>query len=307
MSLFDLYSQSQRATPVSFVYNQFPRDLKIQCIHTWNEFFAQERIPMESLGNIYIEIAKIVMKEHALSTLPDPLYRTTYLDKVNLYFESISDVNKSLDIVQILCFYMEHLEDHLSAHGYNWPLLNKGKEAIAEINERFKRRGIGYQYGQDKIIRLDNQLLHAEAVDRTFQLLLEPQYSNVSKEYLTAHDHFRHRRNADCLTWSLKAFESVMKVVADRNGWKYDKGAAAKDLIQLLFEKHFFPPYLSNAMAGLRNFLESSMPTIRNKKGGHGSGSVVNEVPDSLAQYMIYITGSTLNWIVEIQQERNGK
>jgi len=307
MSIIELYSESQKSTPEVFVYDQFPKELKIRCIHTWNEFFSQERIPLEALGGVYIEIAKIVMKEHALLKLPDPYYNHTYLDKVNIYFESLSDVNRSLDIVQVICFYIEHLEEHLIVHGHNWPLLHKGQMAIDEINERFKRQGVGYQYSQGKIIRIDNKMLHAEAVDRTFQLLREQPYHNVNTEYLTAHDHFRHGRAADCLTWALKAFESIMKVVADQNKWQYDKGATAKTLIQLLFDKHFFPPYLSNAMAGMRTFLESSMPTIRNKQGGHGSGSTANVVPNSLAQYMLYLTGSTINWIVEIQMERSGR
>lgn len=261
---------------------------------------------MQELGEIYADMAKTVIKEHALYGLPNPLYNTTWLDKTCIYFESLADVNKSLDIVQIVCFFIEHLQGYLSQRGYHWPLPNNGPSAIAEINERFRRQGIGYQYSQGKIIRFDNQLLHAEAVDRTFQLLLEPRYQNVSREYLTAHDHFRHGRGADCLTWSLKAFESVMKVVADRNSWPYDKGATVKHLLQLLFDKGFFPPYLSNAMAGVRTFLESSIPTIRNKQGGHGSGSKENIVPNHLAQYMLYITGSTINWMVEIQRDRRG-
>src|SRR6201999_1037018 len=97
-------------------------------------------------------------EEHAASKLPDPYYNHTYLDKVYIYFESISDIDRSLDIVQIICFYIEHLEEHLIRNGYNWPLLNKGQAAIHDINERFKRQGIGYQYSQGKIIRIDNQI-----------------------------------------------------------------------------------------------------------------------------------------------------
>jgi hypothetical protein len=307
MSIFDLYSQSQQAAPARLIYDRFPKELKVQCIHTWTEFFSQDRIPMNELGNIRLEMAKTITMEHALSGFPGTLYQSNLLDKINIYFESLSEVNKSLDIVQIVCFYMENLENYLQSQGHYWALAIRGQTAIDEINERFKRHGIGYQYSYGKIVKLDNQLLHSEAVDRTFQLLADPGYANVSEEYQTAHEHFRFGRNADTLSWSLKAFESVMKVVADQNGWAYAAGATAKPLIDLLFANHFFPPFSQTAMTGIRSFLESSIPTIRNKKGGHGSGSVVNQVPDSLAQYMLYITGSTINWIVEIQAERRGR
>ena len=306
MSIFELYSQSQRPAPESFVYDQFPKELKVQCKHIWNEFFLKA-LPDGERTAYYQRIVRVLLKEHALDNLPTVLHQATLLDRINIYFEQSKDVNQALDVVQLLCFSMEHVPDFLYSKGYQFVPADTGPAAIAEINERFRRRGIGYQYTQGRIIRLDNQLLHQEAVDKPLQLLTDPMYENVNREFLTAHDHFRHGRNEDCLTWALKAFESVMKVVADANGWPYDKGATARPLVQLLFAQGFFPAYFQSAMAGIQTFLENSINTIRNKKGGHGSGSEVNEVPDSLAQYMLYITGVTINWIVEIQRERKPK
>jgi len=303
MSIFEFYSESQQPAPGSFVFDQFPKELKIQCKHIWNEFFAKG-VPDGEHTAYYKQIARVLLKEHAIDNLPNVFYQTTILDRINIYFEGLKDVNRSLDIVQLLCYAMEHVPEFVYSRGYQFVSPDLGQAAIAEINERFRRRGIGYQYAQGKIIRLDNQLLHQEAVDRTFQLLNAPLYKNVNLEFLTAHDHFRKGNKADCLNWSLKAFESIMKVVADTNGWLYDKGATARPLVQLLFSNGFFPTYLETAMAGIQTFMESSIGTIRNKQGGHGNGAQINIVPDSLAQYALYITGTTINWIVELQQER---
>lgn len=301
--IFELYSQNQQPDPGEFVYDKFPAELKTQCIYVWNEYYEQG-IPEGIRQEYFKRIAEVVVKEHALKNLPSVLHAATILDRINIYFDQLKDVNRSLDIVQLLCYSIEHLPDFMSTRGFPWFLNDKGDAAIEEINARFKRAGVGYQYAAGKIIRLDKQILHTEAVEKTLQLLADPVYDNVNREFLTAHEHFRHGRNEDAIAWSLKAFESVMKIVATANGWSHDQGATARPLVNLLFTNGFFPDYLQTAMSGLQNFLENSINTIRNKKGGHGSGAVINEVPDSLAQYVLYITGMTINWIVGIQAGR---
>ena len=288
-----------------FFYNMIPTPLKIQLVHIWNEFFTQERMPLNIADSYYQEMAQIIRKEHSLVDLPGSSYDYSLFSRIHLYFGSFDDVEKLLDIIELVSFFIENAEDHLYQNGYNSIHLSpNGVAAINETNQRFKMNGVGYQYQNGKIIRLDNQLLHIESVERTLDLLKDPMYENVNQEFLTAHEHFRFKRNADCLTWCLKAYESTIKIVANQNGWPFEKGSTARPLTQLLFKKQFFPPYLESAMSGLQTFLEQSINTIRNQKGGHGNGIEINHVPDSLAQYMLYITGSTINLIIEIQKER---
>lgn len=304
MSVFKLYSHSNKSISESFNYDKIPSELRIQLIHTWNEYFSQEQFPPNIAEEYIAQLASIIKKEHSLIALPDPYYRTSLLQKIEIYFQQIEDTDKALDIVQLFCICIDISVTQLSNMGYSYPLSKTASETIQEINERFRLKGIGYQYTNGKIIRLDNQFLHNEAVEKTFNLLNDPEYKNVNEEFLTAHDHFKHGRKADSLVWCLKAYESIIKIIASKNNWDYDKNANANKLTDLLFKNNFFPSFLEQAINNFRAFLENSTNTIRNKKGGHGSGVEANEVPDSLAQYMLYITGSTLNLFIETQKER---
>ena len=44
-------------------------------------------------------------------------------------------------------------------------------DTIEEMNQRFRENGVGYQYENDQIIRVDSEFIHAEAVKPALQLL----------------------------------------------------------------------------------------------------------------------------------------
>src|ERR1700679_3297487 len=116
MSIFELYSQSQQPAPESFVYDQFPKELKTQCKYIWSEFLLKA-LPEGDRPIYYRNIARILMKEHALEELPTALHYTTGLDQINMYFDRVQDINRSLDVVQLLCYSMEHVPDFLLSQG----------------------------------------------------------------------------------------------------------------------------------------------------------------------------------------------
>lgn len=45
--------------------------------------------------------------------------------------------------------------------------------------------------------------------------------------------------------------------------------------------------------------LESGIPPIRNRNGGHGQGDIIKTVSDSLARYTINLTGCTIIFLIE--------
>ena len=107
--------------------------------------------------------------------------------------------------------------------------------AISELNERFREHGVGYQFENDELMRVDSQLLHADVVKRALALLRESGYRGAEAEFLAAHEHYRHGRSKDALTECLKSLESVMKIICAKRKWKHDPRATAKPLLDLLF------------------------------------------------------------------------
>ena len=90
-----------------------------------------------------------------------------------------------------------------------------------------------------------------------------------------------------------------MKAICDSRGWKYKAGASAKDLIQVCLDNDLVPAFWQQHFTSLRQELESSVPTGRNKLGGHGQGMVPVEVPVYLASYMLHMTASSIVFLEE--------
>lgn len=155
------------------------------------------------------------------------------------------------------------------------------------------------------VFLLKNKLLHSETIRPALLLLTDPEFINANEEFLSAHEHFRYNRNKECLNECLKAFETTMKIICMKNQWSFKESDTAKSLIKNLIDNKFLPGYHENQLSAIRQQLESTIPTIRNKNGGHGQGVRKIIVSKSLAKYMLYSTSATICLLVEIQREKS--
>jgi hypothetical protein len=171
-------------------------------------------------------------------------------------------------------------------------------DAIAEFNGRCKEHGLGYSFVLGQIVRVDSQYVHAEAVVPALTLLHTVDFKGPSDEFMKAHEHFRKGRHKEAIVEALKAFESTMKAICDRERWAYASTATAKDLIQILFNKNLIPISLQAQFASLRSLLESGVPTVRNKTSGHGQGIDPIDVPEHLAAYALHLTAANIVFLV---------
>jgi len=167
---------------------------------------------------------------------------------------------------------------------------------------RFREQGVGYQYESGEIIRVDSQIIHSEAVKPVLRLLSAHRFQGANEEFLQAHEHYRHGRYKECLNDCLKAFESTMKTICDKQGWSYQPTDTAKKLINVCFQNALIPTYLQNQVTSLRSSLESGVPTVRNKLGGHGQGSQPCIVPQYFAAYQLHMTASTILFLIEAEK-----
>ncbi|MDT5270649.1 MAG: hypothetical protein QOH49_2835, partial [Acidobacteriota bacterium] len=101
----------------------------------------------------------------------------------------------------------------------------------------------------------------------------------------------------------LKAFESTMKVICHKRGWAYNQNDTAKKLIETCFVNGLVPGYLQSQFTALKSVLESGIPTVRNKLGGHGQGAQPAAVPSYLASYTLHLTATTILLLVQAEKE----
>lgn len=296
MAIVDLFSKRQKRArgemPDVYAYDDLPQPLRVQIVYIMRDLF-----PHHGYG-LYTSVKDMLCREYGLFELVESRYPVGYEESVLSDQESVlnfflqeKSVERALDVVE-LCF--KEFRRYRNAR--------QSDEAVAKLNERFKEHGVGYQFESGEIMRVDSQFLHAEAVKPTLAVLRDENFQGANEEFLRAHEHYQHGRYKECLVEGLKAFESVMKSICSARGWPTQSTDAAKALIKTCMDNGLFPAHFESQFSAIRALLESGVPTLRNKYGGHGQGVVPVIVPEYLARYALNLTATTILFMVEAHQ-----
>lgn len=184
-----------------------------------------------------------------------------------------------------------------------------GQDAVNEINDVFRQEGLGYELthyfaeplakGESRIgppipddqlpriIRVDNQRMHVEVVLPSLEFLSNPMFKTANTELLKAFSDYRSQRHEDAITACSSAFESVLKTICGKKGWKYDADKVTCDvLVDVCRKNGLFPPFYVE--------LFKRVGTIRNKLGGaHGRGPTPLHVSESAhAEHALHMTSA---------------
>jgi hypothetical protein len=307
MGIFDLFSKRQKRlrgeVPDVYTYEDIPTTLRVQIVHILRDTLGNEKeyYDYPEVRNAYRSINNILCRECGVFALVKYPNRECAVEDIFKFFLGEKNCERVLDVIELSFRGIDRLTR-------NWSYLNRddasqrADDAINELNARFKEHGIGYELRNSEIIRIDSELIHAEAVKPALKLLSEKIYKAANDEFLQAHEHYRHRRYKDCLTWTLKSLESTMKAICEKRKWKYNQYDGANRLIEICFQNGLIPDFWQSHFSALRATLESGIPTARNIMGGHGDGVSPAEVPQHLASYCLHITASTLVFLVEAEK-----
>ena len=211
-----------------------------------------------------------------------------------------ADHEQVLDIIEVS---FRFAINRITTNYYGPQLSQKAVEnAIAELNTRFREHGVGYQYESGDMIRVDSQLIHAEVVKPVLNLLTATEYGGANAEFLKAFEHYRKGDTKECLNECLKAFESTMKAICTTRKWAFKPTDTASALIDVCFKNDLIPALMQSHIGGVRSALESGIPTVRNRLSGHGQGARVVDVPPHYASYMLHLTATTIQFLVESEK-----
>jgi hypothetical protein len=304
MGVFDLFSKRQKRArgemPDVYVYDVLPQSLRVQIVHIVSDALGVDNYGSDHAQHAYEFIKQALCREYGqFELIKNP---KSDQDSVFNFFLQEESLERSLDVVE-LCFKFVHF--HIADHqGYQYHTTRKiaPDDAISELNDRFKEHGVGYQFESGEIIRVDSQFLHSEAVKPTLAILRDKNFKGANEEFLKAHEHYRHARYKECLVDALKAFESTMKTICSLRKWPTQPTDTAKNLITTCLSNGLFPAYFDSQFTSIRGLLESGVPTVRNKNGGHGQGTATVAVPEYLARYALNLTATTILFMVEAHQ-----
>ncbi|NOY66369.1 MAG: hypothetical protein GXP13_03030 [Gammaproteobacteria bacterium] len=308
--ILDLYSKRQKRlhgdVPDVFSYHGIPQTLRVQIVHIWKDALGDKEGYRNALRGVKVKYKYIVdslRREYGVFTLYDRGYNDHhYIDELEYFFLHESICNKVIDVIELTFKVIDKTTreyNHLGTQNFD----EIADCAILELNTRFKEHGIGYQYEEGEIIRVDSQLLHAEIVKPALQLLNSTLYAGAQQEFLSAYEHHRHQRHKEALNDALKSFESTMKALCDKRGWAYTANDTCSRLIAICYQNNLIPTFWKEHMAALRSLLEGGVPTGRNKLSGHGQGSTTIEVPDHIVSYVLHMTGAAIILLVRSEQE----
>lgn len=307
MAVFDVFSKRQKRlrgemTDV-YTYDEIPNALRVQVIHILRD--AIGHFDFMRMGNalvadeLYMLIHEQLCREYGQLSLSTSEYGEQPKDAFLNFFLNNDDKDKSLDAIEMSFTAINTIIRKDYSYGQRNKVKMSPDEAIEELNQRFKEHGIGYQFEGGEIIKVDSTYSHSEIVKPTIKLLGSKKFQGANEEYLKAHEHYRHQRNKECLTDCLKSFESVMKIICKEKGWQCNEIDTSKKLIQICFQNGLLPTFSQNQFTSLINLLESGIPTIRNKLGGHGQGQVPQRVDDEITRYALNLTGTNIIFLVE--------
>jgi len=306
VAIFDLYSKKQKAlrgdAPDVYQYKSIPHPLRVQIVQIVRRTVGNHTQYLNRLYKVqgaYAAILSVLHQEYGVFNLSGSSTPNQYPHvELESFLLTSEDTEKVIDVI-LLAFRVvnNHTREYSYLHRHNASEI--ADEAISDLNGRFKEHAFGFEFIDGEIFRIDSQLVHAEVVKPLLSLLRGDNYQGAEAEYLSAHKHYRDGEFKETLADCLKAFESVMKVICAKRSWTHDPNATSKALIECCMTNGLIPTVLQSEFTGLRTILESGVPTVRNKFGGHGQGEKIVEVPPHIASFALHMTATTLVLLVE--------
>ena len=307
MPVFDLFSHRKRVAagdaPDVFAYDNLPEALRVQISFIWRDAIGPFYVrggygsPPPNNNETWETIHDAVAREHGLSALGSQL---SIADRCVTYLLESHSVDAALDLIEFSFFYIDKVERDFSSHdrqsrGMKVP----AGDAIDELNERFRRAGVGYQFEDGRIFRVDSEWVHSEVVRPALRYLHQKGFEGPREEFLKAHGHYRAGETKAAITNANNAFESTLKAILDQRGWPYSKGARASDLLKVVSTQGLLPGYLDNSFGQLAATLKSGLPKVRGEEGAHGQGASPRETPDYVAAYALHLAAAKILFLVE--------
>ena len=303
MAVANLFSKRQKAlrnqAPDVYQYDVIPIELRTQVVHILRDLFGYAGdYDFNGCLKTFQQINDTLCREYGVFHLSN--IRGLVDQQVVDFLINHADHEQAIDMIEVSLRAAKYriLSNSLG------PQISRERfeGAIAEVNTRFRESGIGYQYESGEMIRVDSQLIHAVIVKPTLTLLHAKEYAGANAEFLKALEHYRKGDTKECLNECLKGFESTMKAICKKRGWGFKESDTASTLIDICYKNGLIPALIQSHIGAVRSALESGIPTIRNKLSGHGQGTTITTVPLHYASYMLHLTATTIQFLVESEK-----
>ncbi len=306
MAVVDLFSRRKRIadgkTPDVYRYADLPRALRVQIVQIMSDavgIYYQYLEPGNAIENNegWEIIHDSVAREHGVFELAEG--SNPFHSCKNFLLNSHS-VDLVLDLIEFGFLYIHSITRQFSVkERAQRGIRGTADEAIKELNERFKQAGVGYQFEDGYILRIDSELTHSEIVKPALRYLNEDGFEGSRDEFMSAHAHYRKGEMKDAIVDANNAFESTLKSICLQREWDFQNGDSASRLIKVVRDHGLLPDYLDNSFDQLVATLNSGLPKVRGEEGAHGQGAILSETPDYVAAYALHLAAAQILFLVK--------
>lgn len=298
MAIYNLFSKRKAAAEQSkddvYSYDTVPAKLRSQLKQMYHEAYENDQHDRQSWENFRLNyemfelFVGILRREYGMDSLGG--FSRNKIEEFHQFIDKC-DTDQFLDCAEMygkIVNGTDTLGDEAK------------KDATFELNHRFREAGLGYEFVEGHIVRIDSTTLHAEVLKPTIAMLTSSKsFKGAEQEIHHAFSKYRSHDNKGAVADALKALESTMKAILDRRGWAYGANDPASKLIAACFDNGLIPSYMQTHFGALRTMLESGVPTVRNKTSGHGQGSVVKPLEDHYASYVLYTALANMKLLID--------
>lgn len=297
------FLESRGSEPEIYTYENLPEQLRYQICVAFSEGIGRyssdadhNLYPLPNANEWWEQIDRICRKE--IFSYLSSMQGRDLSQRIFNFVTNSTSIDDVLSIVEICCVGLVAVDDNGGSPKDRGAEV-KGMKAIEEVNSRFEQHGIGFQFENKRIIRVDSRVTHAEILKPALALLKNAVFIKANEEFLRAHGHYRSAAYKDCVAAANRSFESMLKAICDKEGWSYGKGDGASELVTKVTTNGLFTHDFDRSFTAYVAMLKAGLPAVRNDAGGHGEGLAAAAVTEQIARFALNLTATNLVFLGE--------
>ncbi|PKL14785.1 MAG: hypothetical protein CVV52_00335 [Spirochaetae bacterium HGW-Spirochaetae-8] len=309
MGIFKTYLQRkiEANKPQSdvYVYDNFPINFRIQIWHIITGVLGKNN--ESRWGDVqYKVVQEFFLREVGVFALKDfigldRIPMDNRQDDICNFMLNVKESDLFLSVVEV--FFRVISGINVSSIPPGWFQNHQlPADAIEELNIRFQRANLGYEFIDNLIISIDSKEVHKEIVKPSLTLLSsEDIYSGADDEYRTAFTFYKEGEYEQVLSECNKALESCLVAIIKKHNWKAPGKPTTGNLIPVCKENKLFPSYTADYLGILTGLLKG-VSAIRGQSAGHGQGTEIREITKEVASYALHLSATNIIFLIESER-----
>ena len=287
-----IFSQRyHRAIREGRIVIDLPQDIRPKtrtCIEKYNEIIGVKRDPYDNFihnSSVVEEAILELMTEYGWDKIPGCNFVQT--GEYYKAFRHLIGSAKDWQLFDFIELALKQMQD------------KESEECRKKINQIFDIHQCPWRIADSEFFKLDADFVGERLASQAHDALTANKFYGAADEYAKARQHLASGDIKDAIFYAGKSFESIIKVLTGKSN------ANADQLIKGMLEDGYFDDLPEEVRKGFCEQVLKSLPTLRNRLGGHGQGSEIMTVPNVYGDLALQMAAAFHNFLISKYLERN--